>query len=186
MECLGGVGYCENNEDGGLMNIAKIYRDNLVNPIWEGTVSVMAEDVVRVLTDKRLGNGDIVRNVFAPWVKNVLAPCVSTFRDEILIVEERLQALNDLVLNVPKEELLYHGRDILEHIEVIVGSAVLMYDAQANPDDVAHEIAVRWIRMKALSPQKDTRSQNWKALSSMDRRIFLGTPYADIGVSAKL
>jgi alkylation response protein AidB-like acyl-CoA dehydrogenase len=49
MECLGGVGYCENNEDGGLMNIAKIYRDNLVNPIWEGTVSVMAEDVVRVL-----------------------------------------------------------------------------------------------------------------------------------------
>jgi alkylation response protein AidB-like acyl-CoA dehydrogenase len=33
MECLGGVGYCENNEDGGLMNIAKIYRDNLVNPV---------------------------------------------------------------------------------------------------------------------------------------------------------
>jgi alkylation response protein AidB-like acyl-CoA dehydrogenase len=186
MECLGGVGYCENNEDGGLMNIAKIYRDNLVNPIWEGTVSVMAEDVVRVLTDKRLGDGDIARNAFVPWVKNVLAPCVSTFRDEILIVEERLQALNDLVVNVPKEELLYHGRDILEHIEVIVGSAVLMYDAQANPDAVAHEIAVRWIRMKALSPQKDTRSQNWKDLSSMDRRIFLGTPYADMGVSAKL
>lgn len=33
MECLGGVGYCENNEDGGLMNIAKVYRDNLVNPV---------------------------------------------------------------------------------------------------------------------------------------------------------
>jgi alkylation response protein AidB-like acyl-CoA dehydrogenase len=33
MECLGGVGYCENNEDGGLMNLAKTYRDNLVNPV---------------------------------------------------------------------------------------------------------------------------------------------------------
>lgn len=186
MECLGGVGYCENNEDGGLMNIAKIYRDNLVNPIWEGTVSVMAEDVVRVLTDKRLGDGDILNNVFAPWIKDLLDQCSSTFHDQVPIVEDILQALNKLVHNAQKEELLYHGREILEHLMVIVSAAVLMYDAQANPDAVAREIAVRWIRMNAHSPQKHARSQDWKSLSCMDKRIFLGTPDVDLGVSAKL
>lgn len=186
MECLGGVGYCENNEDGGLMNVAKIYRDNLVNPIWEGTVSVMAEDVVRVLTDKRLGDGDILTNTFVPWVKGVLSRCSSTFQEEISLVEERLQALKDLVHNAQKEELLYHGREILEHLEVIVGSAVLVYDAQANPDAVAREIAVRWIRMKALSAHKHKHSRDWKVLSSLDKRIFLGTPDVDRSVLAKL
>ncbi|KAL6868686.1 hypothetical protein ACO1O0_000002 [Amphichorda felina] len=53
MESLGGVGYCENNGDGGIFNLARLYRDVNVNPIWEGTVSVMSEDVVRVLK----GNG---------------------------------------------------------------------------------------------------------------------------------
>ncbi|KAL1795432.1 hypothetical protein ACET3X_005656 [Alternaria dauci] len=186
MECLGGVGYCENNEDGSLMNIAKIYRDNLVNPIWEGTVSVMAEDVVRVLTDKRLGNGDILNNVFMPWVKDLLERCSSTFHDEVSIIEDRLQALNNLVHNAQKEELLYRGRNILEHLMVVVSSAVLMYDANANPDAIAREIAVRWVRTNALSPQEHARAQDWKILSSMDRRIFLGTPDADLAVSAKL
>ena len=168
------------------MNIAKIYRDNLVNPIWECTVSVMAEDVVRVLTDKRLGDGDILNNVFAPWIKDLLDQCSSTFHDQVPIVEDILQALNKLVHDAQKEELLYHGREILEHLMVIVSAAVLMYDAQANPDAVAREIAVRWIRMNAHSPQKHARSQDWKSLSCMDKRIFLGTPVIDLGVSAKL
>jgi alkylation response protein AidB-like acyl-CoA dehydrogenase len=186
MECLGGVGYCENNEDGGVMNIAKIYRDNLVNPIWEGTVSVMAEDAVRVLTDKRLGNGDILNNIFNPWVRNVLSRCAPIFQNEVLIVEERLEALNDLVHNALREELLYRGREILQHLEVIVSSAVLMYDVQANPDAVAQEIAIRWIRLKALSPQKQTRPRDWKDSLSMDKRIFLGTTEVNAGVPAKL
>ncbi|KAI4948323.1 hypothetical protein J4E91_005744 [Alternaria rosae] len=186
MECLGGVGYCENNEDGGLMNIAKIYRDNLVNPIWEGTVSVMAEDVIRVLTDKRLGGGDILKNIFTPWIKQALSQCVPIFQSEVVIVEERLLALEDVVHNTSKEELLYRGREILQHLEVIASSAVLMYDAQANPDAVAQEIAVRWVRLKALSPQKQTRPRDWKELSSMDKRVFLGTVDVHVEVPAKL
>jgi len=186
MECLGGVGYCENNEDGGVMNVAKIYRDNLVNPIWEGTVSVMAEDVVRVLTDKRMGGGDIMKNIFTPWVRNVLGRCAPIFQDQVSIVEERLQALNDVVHNAQREELLYRGREILQHLEAIASSVALMYGAQANPDPVAQEIAARWIHLKALSPQTHPRSQNWKELSSMDKRIFLGTTEVAVGVSAKL
>ncbi|KIX05964.1 uncharacterized protein Z518_03938 [Rhinocladiella mackenziei CBS 650.93] len=45
MESLGGVGYCEDNEDGGIMNIVHLFRNSVVETIWEGTMSVVAEDV---------------------------------------------------------------------------------------------------------------------------------------------
>lgn len=170
MECLGGVGYCENNEDGGLMNIAKIYRDNLVNPIWEGTVSVMAEDVVRVLLDKRLGDGDVLSNVFFPWVRSVLHSSSLVFTSEIAVVEGRLHALSDIVLGAQKEELLYRGRDLLDHIEVIVSGSVLMFDASVNQDPIAQEIARRWVQSRTpASP-----FTNWITTSKLDKEIFLG------------
>ncbi|KAI8943859.1 hypothetical protein NX059_001831 [Plenodomus lindquistii] len=174
MECLGGVGYCENNEDGGLMNIAKTYRDNLVNPIWEGTVSVMAEDVVRVLTDKRIGNGNVLVNVFAPWVRTVLTKCSTVFSEETMILEKRLAALLGLVQDAGKEQLLYLGRDILNHLEAIVSGAVVMYDAWVNPDPIARMIATRWIHAKALSPCTLQASRDWKDTVRMDKMIFLG------------
>ncbi|KAH6642472.1 hypothetical protein C7974DRAFT_303634 [Boeremia exigua] len=175
MECLGGVGYCENNEDGGLLNVAKIYRDNLVNPIWEGTVSVMAEDVVRVLTDARLGGGDVLRNVFAPWVRGVLDGCDAVFDGEIVLVRDRVQALLGLVEGKTKDELLYRGREILDHLEAVVAGAVLLYDATASPGFVAQEIARRWVRSKGLKETEPDGVVSWKESVRIDKSIFLGT-----------
>jgi alkylation response protein AidB-like acyl-CoA dehydrogenase len=174
MECLGGVGYCENNEDGGLMNIAKIYRDNLVNPIWEGTVSVMAEDVVRVLVDKRLGNGDVLLNVFVPWVKSVLKLCSAAFGAQVNTIEKRLQVLIELVRGAEKEELLYRGRELLDHIEVIASSLGLMYDATVNPEPVVEEMAMRWVQSKALGHDEATAQRTWNETLKLDKSIFLG------------
>ena len=186
MECLGGVGYCENNEDGGLLNIAKIYRDNLVNPIWEGTVSVMAEDVVRVLIDKRLGNGNILSNVFVPWVRNVLARYSKAFDFEVKIINQRLEVLLNLVQGADKQQLLYNGRDILNHLEAIVSSAVVMYDAWINPEPIAHMVAVRWVRSKALNLQAVQSPHDWKTTVQMDKAIFLGHSDADASGQSKL
>jgi alkylation response protein AidB-like acyl-CoA dehydrogenase len=174
MECLGGVGYCENNEDGGLMNIAKIYRDNLVNPIWEGTVSVMAEDVVRVLLDKRLGDGDVLVNVFVPWVRSVLQCCSSTFDEQVEAVEKQVQTLLDLVHGAEKEELLYDGRELLDYIEFIVSSSTLMYDATVSPGPIAEAIAKRWIQLKAHDTDAPKARNTWDDAIKLDRNIFLG------------
>jgi hypothetical protein len=174
MECLGGVGYCENNEDGGLMNIAKIYHDNLVNPIWEGTVSVMAEDLVHLLVDKRLGNGDVLLNVFAPWAKDILKICSTVFGMQANIIEKRLQVLVDLVRAAEKEELLYRGRQLLDHVEVIVGSVAFMYDATINPEPVVEEMAMRWVQSKVLRPNVATAQRIWMETVKLDKNIFLG------------
>lgn len=174
MECLGGVGYCENNEDGGLMNIAKVYRDTLVNPIWEGTVNVMSEDVVRVLVDKRLGGGNVLTNVFAEWVRNVLDGCSKEFGGEVDLAKEKLEALLGLVEGADKEELLYRGREILELIEAVVCGCLLMYDATVYSDAVAVEVAKRWMRSGAAVSSNRVGTTDRKNELSMNRKIFLG------------
>ncbi|KAF2183785.1 hypothetical protein K469DRAFT_710152 [Zopfia rhizophila CBS 207.26] len=175
MECLGGVGYCENNEDGGLMNIAKTFRDNLVNPIWEGTVSVMAEDVVRVLVDKRLGNGNVLENTLGSWVRTVLDSCSSKFNEERKAVEQRFNTMVAMVKSADKEELLYHGRELLEHIEAIVCAALLMYDAGHDSDEAAIAIALRWARSKALPGSGvQTKLGPWQKDVLVDKKIFFG------------
>lgn len=175
MECLGGVGYCENNEDGGLLNIAKIFRDTAVNPIWEGTISVMAEDVVRVVTDKRLGGGKVVDTVFAEWVKDVLNVCQSKFGEECAVVQQILDALREITGKLSKEELLWRGRELLEHVAAIVCSCLLMYDASSDGDNIATEVASRWTRSKALQGTRiASKGTNWLHESAIDKKIFMG------------
>ncbi|KAF5863755.1 hypothetical protein ETB97_009390 [Aspergillus alliaceus] len=177
MECLGGVGYCENNEDGGLLNIAKIFRDTCVNAIWEGTGNVMAEDVVRVITDKRLGGGNLLRKVFGPWAREILTLCEPKFKVECSIVEQILDSLLKMTQCPDKAELLWRGRDILQHVEVIVCACLLMYDAGSNENEVAAEVASRWIRSNALpGTQFSARPSNRLHDSALDRKIFLGAP----------
>jgi hypothetical protein len=186
MECLGGVGYCENNEDGGLMNIAKIYRDNLVNPIWEGTVSVMAEDVVRVLTDQRLGDGNVLENVFVPWINEIMASCMDEFSTEVSAVKRQLQALVDLVQGVQKDELLYRGRDILELVQGCVSATILMHDAVANPSYVAQEVAIRWVQLISQGSTTTRDTQGWKEKVRIDKSIFLGSSHVESTTTSRL
>ncbi|GAD95885.1 hypothetical protein ANI_1_1336084 [Paecilomyces variotii No. 5] len=183
MECLGGVGYCENNEDGGLLNIAKIFRDTLVNPIWEGTVSVMAEDVVRVITDKRLDGGQVLERVLGSWVKDILNICKHRFSNECGIVEKRLQILLATISGRDRSELLWRGRELLDHLEAIVCSCLLMYDACTDSDETAAAVASRWVSSKDFSPYQVSQSLGWKQESVMDKKIFLG---ADSGPQSKL
>ncbi|OSS47830.1 hypothetical protein B5807_06318 [Epicoccum nigrum] len=187
IECLGGVGYCENNEDGGLLNVAKLFRDNLVNPIWEGTVSVMAEDAVRVLADRRLGGGDIVGSVFAPWVRGVLGSVDAlVFGEEVEGVRARLARLGTLVDGKPREELLYRGRDVLDALETIVCAAVLLYDASVHPSFVAHEVARRYVRAQGEAGGASSRHDAlaWKDAVRIDKSIFLGS--SSVGLQERL
>lgn len=186
MECLGGVGYCENNEDGGLLNIAKIYRDNLVNPIWEGTVSVMAEDVVRVLTDTRLGGGNILHNVFAPWMRRVLRTCADVFSTETAILQAKLDTLSALVHAKPKDELLYRGREILRLLEFIVAGTVLLHDASVSPGFVAQEIAMRWVRAQDGAVAEGEGVTAWRDRVRIDKSLFLGTSGVEMQMLGKL
>ncbi|KAI5918855.1 acyl-CoA dehydrogenase/oxidase [Camillea tinctor] len=179
MECLGGVGYCENYEDGGILNLAKLFRDSVANTIWEGTASVMAEDVRRVLRDKRLGGGHALEAVFTPWVKDVLQPCQGVFAEECSIIEERLQALFSAVQGKDEHELEYRGRDILEHLEAIACATLLLYNASSDGNQVARHVASRYTWSKALPhSQYRPKQRDWKYEAEIDYLIFLGENFS--------
>ncbi|KIX93414.1 uncharacterized protein Z520_10833 [Fonsecaea multimorphosa CBS 102226] len=196
MESLGGVGYCENNEDGGVLNIARLFRDSVVGTIWEGTTSVMAEDVLRVVKNpktQRTGQ-DVLDEVFGDWVRNVLGAIKSAaaaassghlhkargFAAECDMTANRYKALHHLVRSGDSLGLQRCGRDILDHIEAVACACLLMFDATVDGDEVATEVARRWVRMNALPADRlqfqgeGIPSDSAKEIE-MDRRIFLGS-----------
>lgn len=179
MESLGGVGYCENNEDGGVMNLARLFRDSVVGTIWEGTTSVMAEDVLRVVkNEKKFKQGDDALDmVFGCWTRAVLQAVGATFEAECQVVLNRYNVLRDTVDKLGVQELLRRGRELLEHIEAVACACLLMYDACTDGDEVAAAIARRWVRMIALPPDvaKLHIDDVWQKEAEMDRRIFLGS-----------
>ncbi|KAK5363571.1 hypothetical protein LTR20_003377 [Exophiala xenobiotica] len=197
MESLGGVGYCENNEDGGVMNLARLFRDSVVGTIWEGTTSVMAEDVLRVVKKNQKAKGDdILDKVFGSWTRAVLQavavggatatgrPVTFKFEPEYCqVVLNRYNVLRDTVDKLAIQELLRRGREILEHIEAVACACLLMYDACTDGDEVAAEVARRWVRSIALPPDV-VRLQGidgdgvWQKDVEMEERIFLGADTA--------
>ncbi|KAI5855034.1 acyl-CoA dehydrogenase/oxidase [Durotheca rogersii] len=182
MECLGGVGYCENSEDGGVLNVAKMFRDAIANTIWEGTASVMAEDVRRVLADRRIARGNAVEAVFGAWAAAVLDRCRPRFAPECDVVRERLQALVAVVQTSGPAELEYRSRDVLEHIEAVTAAALLLYNAHSDGDQVASHVASRYVRSIALPNSRyQLQAPDWKSESDVDYLIFLGKGYHSSG-----
>jgi alkylation response protein AidB-like acyl-CoA dehydrogenase len=175
MESLGGVGYCENNEHGGILNLARIWRDSAVGSIWEGTTSVMAEDVVRVLTDARLGDGDVLQNALCTWVEPVLQRCNSHFPDQSALVRQRLDRLVTSLRDTDKETMHWKGREILEGIEVVVVACLLMFDACVDLDHVAMAVAKRWVRSEVAETRFHAgRDADLSQEQRIDKEVFLG------------
>jgi alkylation response protein AidB-like acyl-CoA dehydrogenase len=180
MESIGGVGYCENYEDGGILNVAKLFRDTTVNTIWEGTTSIMADDIGRVLKDKRLANGKIVEDVYAPWVRKVLEPCRPNFARECSVVLERLDALLSLLARVKGNDrhLEYNGRHVLVHLEIITTAVALLHDANTDHDEISSAVATRYVSSNAIpATRHHFEAADWEKEQDMDRRIFLGADF---------
>ncbi|KAH7347514.1 acyl-CoA dehydrogenase/oxidase [Plectosphaerella cucumerina] len=189
MECLGGVGYCENNEDGGVMNVARLFRDSVVDIIWEGTVSVMAEDVGRVLKNPRAEKqGDQALEVFISWAKGVLKGCRDKFPGEVEVVSKRVDEFVSLMGSIDGvAELEYHGRQVLDHLEVIATASVLLYDACTDGDEVTGHIVSRYVWMTALPESQGLRPKgDWKKDAVVDRKIFLGADFVSPDVRGRL
>ena len=161
MESLGGVGYLE-NEDPAL-NVARLFRDSCVLSIWEGTTDVMADDLVRVIKGR---TGSNALAVLDTWVSNAasVADKHSMRAESQKLRELWKQWVKDMEKG--KEELKWKGRDYLSGLEVVICGCLLVIDAARDQDEVAIEIAKRWI----LRDEKST----WNVEAGWDRRIVFG------------
>lgn len=165
MESLGGVGYLENEDT--IMNVARLFRDSNVLSIWEGTTDLMADDVTRVVKGK---DGPKVLSVFDLWVKDATSIGHShPLCSEAAQLLAAWQAWLEEVQVKSKDELKWNGRPLMQDLDAIVCGVLLLLDAERDNDDVAIEIAKRWVRKNERA-----RDSSWNKEAVWDRRIVFG------------
>lgn len=135
MEALGGVGYIDDPDEPE--NIARAFRDANVNSIWEGTTNVLSSEVVRNL----LKNDHV--EVFSGWVNRA----IQDIKDENLR-EALANSWSNLHCRLTSQEslaLLGDGRRIMFSLAWVVVGVLLAVDAQRDDDQIAMELARRWV-----------------------------------------
>lgn len=169
MESLGGVGYLENEDT--IMNVARLFRDSSVLSIWEGTTDVMADDVMRVVKGK---DGPRVLSVFDVWVKDATAVGQGhPLRSEATRLLAAWQTWLEEVQVKSKDELKWNGRPLMQDLDTIVCGILLLLDAERDGDDIAIEIAKRWVRKN-----ERTNNSSWNQEAVWDRRIVFDEGWA--------
>ncbi|KAK1232055.1 hypothetical protein PQX77_004814 [Marasmius sp. AFHP31] len=83
MSALGGAGYMEEN------NIGRLIRDGLVEKIWEGTVTVLALDVLRASRDPA------TLQAYFQWANSVVSSCPPEL-EQLLQITALVEGLNRL------------------------------------------------------------------------------------------
>jgi alkylation response protein AidB-like acyl-CoA dehydrogenase len=138
MESMGGVGYMD-EADESEHNVARILRDMNVNAIWEGTTNVLASELIRHILKKNH------LEIFSGWLQRAINGVENpSYRDSL---DKSWQNLNRRLSgsknNVP--EALANGRRLMFSLAWIVIAMLLATDSQRDGDEVAKEIARRWI-----------------------------------------
>ncbi|KAF3939840.1 hypothetical protein ABW19_dt0205297 [Dactylella cylindrospora] len=177
MECLGGVGYLENEPE---LNIARLFRDANVLPIWEGTTNVLSVDVIRAFT-----KGDSLGAIDS-WLTTALNSNGNASLNEVrAVLKSTWTGIKDLVKSISMEETLSRCRDLSFSIAYVVMGALLMLDSERDGDALATEITIRWV-LEGIGrdgfqllggdniPTVIRRSLGWKERAEVDCRIVFG------------
>lgn len=122
-------------------NISRLWRDTASNSVWEGTTNVLASETVRHLTKGRN------LELFDTWIADVITQIGdNAFRTTLSTVWDSLKSR--LGPRQDERELvavLSVGRQIMFTLAWLVSSILLALDAQRDGDNVAREVARRWI-----------------------------------------
>jgi len=188
MESLGGVGFLEDEQE---FNVARLWRDNFANVIWEGTTEVMAADIVRVLKGR---DGEKTQSAFFAWISERLDVC----RD----VSNRLEGLDGIIqaidaqktelkekwLCLSAEELRYHGRHFMEALFRVVAGILLLDNALMGSQDEAGqtkevkvELANRWLNFPDRTAPLDRNLHSQAA--ALDREIAFAVSHSSSGLA---
>jgi alkylation response protein AidB-like acyl-CoA dehydrogenase len=175
MESLGGVGYLVNDEQ-EYLNVARLYRDCCVLPIWEGTTDVLCTDMIRALKHPKTGLESL--NALDSFVKTSFE-----FSDEAVIKPfewnpvAKWTALRAYIEDRNQADLVGEGREILWDIAEIIISLLLFIDASTDANEAVGEIFRRFVNDK-FSREKRKRDTTEEELNK-DLAIVYGSSEAE-------
>ncbi|KAI6909548.1 hypothetical protein KC318_g4271 [Hortaea werneckii] len=182
MESLGGVGFLEDEQE---FNVARLWRDNFANVIWEGTTEVMAADIVRVLKGR---DGEKTQSAFFAWISERLEACRAASNrlgglDGIVqAIDAQNAELKEKWICLSAEELRYHGRQLMEALFRVVAGILLLDNALMGSQDesgqtkeVKIELVHRWFNTSHRSAKLDRQLHAESA--ALDRQIAFGSSH---------
>jgi alkylation response protein AidB-like acyl-CoA dehydrogenase len=174
MEALGGVGYLDNCENEAI-NISRLYRDCIVNSIWEGTTDVLATDALRVLKGRSC---DQVLHALDRWIskaaicREVSQPELAKGRDELLLT---WRALKENIKSQDVEDLLPSAREVLFQLADVVMGVLLFADTQIDESALTKHIFLRVLKDKSIGENKDTINKaSWEGGLRLNQEIVFG------------
>lgn len=178
MECMGGVGYLENDDQ--LFNLARLYRDANVLSIWEGTTDMMAHNVLRVVFGK---TREQVLEAVGGWINGVLADGSGRFRQEREWLKMLWGEWKGMVRETEKGEIEMRARGVMEQLAGVVQGALLVADAESDGDEIAADVLAAWLESKPdfrdrQSRSKARRTSGWKAEAARNLRVVYGSEEA--------
>lgn len=173
MESLGGVGYIDSISPLDIeTNIARLYRDANVLSICGGTTDVMADDTVCVLKGK---GGAEVLEALEKWVGTAAERWRNAENADEACSRVLWKFGRRWVANVKNKEaqgLSVQGRELMEGLGWVVCAVLLVEDAASDIDQVACEIARRWIGKQSEGDRMN--EERWEKGGEWDRKIVFG------------
>ncbi|KAM0256306.1 hypothetical protein ACHAQJ_005072 [Trichoderma viride] len=162
MESLGGVGYLVNEEQ-EYLNIARLYRDCCVLPIWEGTTDVLCTDMIRALKHPKTGSQSL--DALESFIRTS-----SAFNEEAAVKPfewdpvAKWTAMREYIDSKHQADLVGEGRDILWDVAEIVISLLLFVDASTDSNEAALEIFRRFVddKFSREKRKRDTTAEELK------------------------
>ncbi|KAF8420528.1 hypothetical protein EV426DRAFT_612629 [Tirmania nivea] len=196
MESLGGVGYLENEEYGGL-NVQRLYRDVNVLSIWEGTTNVLAVELVRALLSRTdAASGGRGFNVVGEWIESNLGMGYSLPSGGNREILERCKVktwaswtqLERRIGGRSREELVAGGRELVGWLGYVICAILLIADARRDGHVIAVETCKRWVLegigrggMAAAGESEDgeqaerrAKEEQWGEKADMDYHMTFG------------
>ena len=165
MECMGGVGYLEN--DDMQFNIARLYRDANVCSIWEGTTDMMAHDVLRVVFGKTSRE---VMDAMDGWVEHIRRTSIDDVRQEANQLEQLWQDWKNIMQTRGRGEIEMRSRELMEKLGDIVMGCLMVLDASRDRDSIAIDALRSWMADNGYRKE----SINWQDVVRRDKMIVFG------------
>jgi putative acyl-CoA dehydrogenase len=112
LECLGGVGYVEEN------GLARLYREAPLNSIWEGSGNVNALDVLRAISRE-------------PASLAAVAKDASLARGHSRVLDRAIDEIEPLAGLVTRDAAAWNARRIVERLALTLQAALLVQHSPA-------------------------------------------------------
>jgi len=157
LELFGGLGFLEE------VAVARLHREALVTPIWEGAANIQALDMLEVLAKKRAAE---------PFAAEMLGDLAQVRTSEARLARERIEGTLGELRSTDIEGAQWHGKETLRTLADAASVALLYRTAEAGGERFAKlaALAAQHLLARAEYPQWALRDREvWDVLPAGER-----------------